>query len=435
MSARSFPHLIRPAKAIFAVALCAVLAAGAFAATGSRDKLFGSASGSERDARHGFGVAGALGSLFDRAAGRSGTFGGTVLGGPPHSFHSDSGRTDRFHPGSRPIVGRPSDNINGQARSARSVFGPSTIVTRVTESTSITRQVDGRIDRDPQEFRCREIAGRDLPGLRDRGRADWSESDRRIREIERAHESERDRAISCYRPIWYVAPVRRDGFYHYPTRPHCRPLRYAHWVFCGYDPSFCRKSIYFFYGCLPYVEVVRVHVGPYVTVSYVGMPIVIRDGYYLTRSMTSQLDDTLSDIRNAWLNGRCDLIAKHVRSDCRIAVFLDGRYDYSIDPDDYIEMTADALGEIDTVGFAWESVKRRVDGAYTAFGRHVYRDTGGITKTVYVSYTLRRIGSEYYIEEVGSSLSKEFAQLETLSRLPTSVILRAIAILGTPSPS
>ncbi|MCX6343865.1 MAG: hypothetical protein NT018_02180 [Armatimonadetes bacterium] len=66
-------------------------------------------------------------------------------------------------------------------------------------------------------------------------------------------------------------------------------------------------------------------------------------------------------------------------------------------------MTYDAVDQIQTISFTWESIRQHINGNYTAFGRHTYRDTSGTTKTVYVSYTLRRIGSNYDIVEVGSS--------------------------------
>ncbi len=92
----------------------------------------------------------------------------------------------------------------------------------------------------------------------------------------------------------------------------------------------------------------------------------------------------------------------HVIAGREIAVFLDGSYDYSISSDDYLSMTRDALGDLDTVSFVWDSVRERTDGQVTAFGQHTYR-ADGETHTVYISYTLRKSGSSYYVTEIGSS--------------------------------
>jgi hypothetical protein len=153
------------------------------------------------------------------------------------------------------------------------------------------------------------------------------------------------------------------------------------------------------------MDTVRIHVGSYNKVGYYGRPIVFGDDddYYLASRVNNELDYTLSDIRKSWLDGRADLIDKHIDDDQRIAVLLDGKYDYSIEARDYIQMTADAIDATQTVNFTWESVRRRTDGYYTAFGKHTYRDSERDTKIVYVSYTLRKTSGVYYIAEVGSS--------------------------------
>ena len=201
-------------------------------------------------------------------------------------------------------------------------------------------------------------------------------------------------------PHGYVPPVYRSGCYYYPTRSATKGFYFGFWSF-DYDPYFCTRSVYFYYGLLPYVQISRVEVVSPPTVVYVQRPIYTGGVYYTTSSF-SGLDSVLADIRCAWISGRYDLIERHVWRGYRIAVFLDGRYDYSIASDDYLSMTRDALGNLDTVSFVWDSVKERADGQVTAFGAHVYR-VNGETHTVYISYTLRKSGTCYYITEVGSS--------------------------------
>jgi hypothetical protein len=183
-------------------------------------------------------------------------------------------------------------------------------------------------------------------------------------------------------------------------------LRFGFWIFDTYDPFYCRPSIYFHYGYFPYISYTHVFVRPYVVVNYYDAPVLFGDdGYYLSRRDTSGLDDALSDIRSAWLDGRPDLLENHVASDESIAILLDRKYDYSVNADDYMQMTSDAIDQMQTVSFTWQSVRRRTDGDYTAFAKHTYRDDSGDTKVVYVSYTLRKSGGDYYIEEVGSARS------------------------------
>jgi hypothetical protein len=186
-------------------------------------------------------------------------------------------------------------------------------------------------------------------------------------------------------------------------RPHYRPARYGFWCFDN-DPLFCRRSVYFYFGYFPYVRVARVWVMPYVVVDYYPTPVVINNGgYYLARNGNAALDTALVDIRNAWVNARLDLLRNHVEEEADIAVLLDGKYDYSLEPEDYVNMTSDALDQMKTSSFTWTTVRHRTDGAYTAFGKHIYLDAEGTEKTVYVSYTLKRDGGTYWITEVGSS--------------------------------
>ncbi|MCE5322508.1 hypothetical protein LLG46_04230 [bacterium] len=217
---------------------------------------------------------------------------------------------------------------------------------------------------------------------------------------DRDRDRDRDRYIS--RPQNSKTLVRREIAVQcrYPSKPNYRPAHYTHWVFDIRSTPSCRKSVYFYFGYLPYVSTARVYVDPYIYVEYRSAPVIISNGYYLYRQHTTQLDDALADIRSAWLDGRVDLIKRHISSSMRIAVLLDGKYDYSVDSDDYADMTNDAIDQMNTVGFVWESVRQRTDGNYTASAKHTYIDDSGQQKSVYVSYTLDRY---YDIVEVGSS--------------------------------
>lgn len=208
------------------------------------------------------------------------------------------------------------------------------------------------------------------------------------------------------RPNGYVPPVYHHGYYHYAAVPVVRPLNYGHWAFRDYSPAFNHRSAYFYFGLFPYVEVARIHVAPYLTVGYVGAPVFFHGGdYYLAKnsSKDTPVSGTLADIRKAWLDGRTDLIKSHVDGKRQIAVLLDGKYDYSVGGTDYISMTTDAIGQLHTASFTWDQVRKRSNGDYSAFGKHVYTDTSGQEKTVYVSYTLTPVRHNFLIVEAGSS--------------------------------
>jgi len=138
-----------------------------------------------------------------------------------------------------------------------------------------------------------------------------------------------------------------------------------------------------------------------------------------------------ADIAHAWTDGTIDLVRKHLRDpDTRISVFLDGKYSYSIASSDFSQITRDALDRLHTVLFNFTRLRKSKNGDVTAFGSHVYRATDtsdagsdtatvpfdqsgtdpsadgstlGAEKTVYVSYTLRRYGTEWDIVATDSA--------------------------------
>lgn len=203
----------------------------------------------------------------------------------------------------------------------------------------------------------------------------------------------------------YAYPTYRPVKNYDPAHPVLRQTHYTHWVFDLRTRPSSRRSVYFYFGYFPYVQTTYIRIRPYVSVSYCSAPIIINDGYYLNRGSSYEIDDTLADIRSAWLDGRSDLIKRHIDSSREIAVLLDGKYDYSIASSDYLDMTTDAIDQMKTVAFTWQSVRKRTDGSYTAYAKHTYVDQNGTAQTVYVSYTIDGYRGDYDIVEVGSSAS------------------------------
>lgn len=201
-------------------------------------------------------------------------------------------------------------------------------------------------------------------------------------------------------PKGYRPPTFREGRYYYSHPNYTRPCSFGFWSL-DYYSGFSRRSIYFHYGLFPYIEVTRIIVDSYPAVVYVDQPIYTSYGVSYQSSRYPGLDDALGDIRSAWVSGRYDLIERHV-CDRDIAILLDGKYDYSVTSTDYLAMTQDALGEMDTVSFVWDKVQQRRDGTVTAFATHTYR-SGDSTRKVYISFTLQRVDGCYYIVEVGST--------------------------------
>jgi len=131
-----------------------------------------------------------------------------------------------------------------------------------------------------------------------------------------------------------------------------------------------------------------------------------------------------ADIAHAWTDDDIELVRKHLRDpETRVSVFLDGSYSYSIASSDFSQITRDALDRLHTVSFTFTRIRKAKNGDVTAFGSHVYHassadgadsngtvpfdqagtdsaetdGTGAPAKTLYVSYTLRRHGTEWDI--------------------------------------
>ncbi len=148
------------------------------------------------------------------------------------------------------------------------------------------------------------------------------------------------------------------------------------------------------------------------------------------------------DIALAWKDGSVAPLRKHIRdNDTKIGVSLKGKYSYSIASSDYVQITRDALDRLQTDSFEFTRIRKAKNGDITAYGKHVYHtgdgtalptstsdgktddattdntvpfdqtspynksdDPGaGDQKTVYVSYTLRHSGDQWYIIGIDSS--------------------------------
>jgi hypothetical protein len=200
-------------------------------------------------------------------------------------------------------------------------------------------------------------------------------------------------------------------------RFHSYPWSFRYYVY-DYRPLYSYPSLYCFYYDFfpPYIYGHRAYYIPLVVrhYRYVDVPLIILsynsynwDGdYYLWDSSQRSLSDALRDIRRAWERNDIDLLMDHVRRGSRIAVYIRDEYAYSVDSQDYYDMTRDAMSVIRTRSFELDRIRRRDNAEVVAYGRHSYSDQEDSSKTVYVSYTLERRGSEWYITEVGSSSSR-----------------------------
>lgn len=188
----------------------------------------------------------------------------------------------------------------------------------------------------------------------------------------------------------------RFGYRYYALRPE--PYRVCYTPYWYYDP------------CPPFIAVYRVVYLPPPPITYVEVPVVLYSPYYLERTpqQPDERQTLLSDLRALWKLRDIRFLERYVRSGGYIAVYLDGKYAYSLPGEDYLEMTRDALRAIKTEEITFYQVNQRGTNQLVVRGEHRYIDEAtGMVKVVYVSYTFERAEGRWYLSEVGSSARRQ----------------------------
>jgi len=125
--------------------------------------------------------------------------------------------------------------------------------------------------------------------------------------------------------------------------------------------------------------------------------------YYLVRPREESLNDAIEDIRHAWLNGDYSRFRARIREDGKVRIYLKSKYQYSVDSQDFGQMTRDAMARIDTTGFEIDHVQKNGESHAFVSGKHSYVDPDKNKREVYVSYGLVRESGHWRITEAGSS--------------------------------
>ncbi len=162
-------------------------------------------------------------------------------------------------------------------------------------------------------------------------------------------------------------------------------------------------SIYHYWGwCPAWVYPARVYYAP---VQYVYVPVTAYR-YYHTGYAVDQVaaQGAVEDIRRAWFNSEIAPIAYHLTDRLDVRIYFDGEYSYTTSTEDYYAMTVDAMATTQTVALDFDNPIWISSHEAFFTGRHVFYDPTDERQTVYVSYRLRRLGTEWYIVAVGTSL-------------------------------
>jgi hypothetical protein len=199
----------------------------------------------------------------------------------------------------------------------------------------------------------------------------------------------------------------KQGRYHYPF----------------YAGSYNSASVFispfgFYFGvCAPFIARDHCYVAPPPAI-FIDIPIYSGDtcqGYQPINQADNYLDlDDLKDrepglanavdeLREAFGRGDIDALVSLTEPNQRIAIFERGRYQYSLDADDFLDMSRDAFQSTQTIAFDITAIHERAAGVFVVSGQHVYADPSGHSRAVYVSYVLENINDTWTLTQVGTA--------------------------------
>lgn len=196
-----------------------------------------------------------------------------------------------------------------------------------------------------------------------------------------------------------------------------RRCYFPHYV-PSYSVGYAYYSPYsFYFGVLPaYIDRTYCIYRPPVTI-FVDTPIYVdrvyrvrEDDYYSERDFRDAIDRApagleraVDDIREAFRYGNINPIVDLTDPGVKVAIFRQGKYEYSLETNDYLDMTRDALRTTETVSFDLTRVRRRSEGVYSISGKHVYVNRDGERRAVYMSFVLEYLRGRWTLTQVGNS--------------------------------
>lgn len=131
------------------------------------------------------------------------------------------------------------------------------------------------------------------------------------------------------------------------------------------------------------------------------------DDYYLApktggtvRDLPEEIREVVFSLRDAFLDANIEPLTKLTDPAVKIAVIRKGKYDYSLAPDDYLDMTRDMLRTAETREFAFLRSSRKSDNVWTLDFLHVYSDTKKEEKRTVVRYAVEKVLGKWVLSQV-----------------------------------
>jgi nitric oxide synthase oxygenase domain/subunit len=131
------------------------------------------------------------------------------------------------------------------------------------------------------------------------------------------------------------------------------------------------------------------------------------DENYFDRSDLDSVEPGLvaatNELTEAFSQGNVDSLVALIDPNVSIAIYLRGKYKYSLASNDYVDLSRDAIQSTQTTGFNLTTLRQRAPGVFSVSGTQTYTDHNGNSRTVYVSYGLQDFGGQWTLTQVGTA--------------------------------
>ena len=169
----------------------------------------------------------------------------------------------------------------------------------------------------------------------------------------------------------------------------------------------CYVSPWYYYPCLPaYVPATAVTVVPDYNCPWdLGATYSYQPSAPVASYGDESLNQAIDEICSVFSDMKSDAITGLLPESGQVAVFTDGKYDYSLNADDFHSMVSDNTQITPTVSFQVLSVRRDNDGEAIVRCVHTFKNEDGGMDRVYQQYRLREQEGRYVITDFMTSHS------------------------------
>jgi hypothetical protein len=109
------------------------------------------------------------------------------------------------------------------------------------------------------------------------------------------------------------------------------------------------------------------------------------------------------EISETFQNGNIDALVALIDPNISIAIYTQGKYQYSMKSNDYVDLTRDTIKTVKVVSLNLNYLQQDSPTVYTLSGEEVYVGDDNQNRAVYLSFVLQDIGGQWTLTQVGTS--------------------------------